>query len=110
MSATSVSGLDGVSRKNMRVLGRTALDQASIAWPLTNVVSMPKRASTPPNSCTVEPKTALEQTTWSPCFSNAIAVARIADMPEAVATQASAPSSAASRVCSIDTVGLLKRE
>jgi hypothetical protein len=32
---------------------------------------------------------------------------RIADMPEAVATQASAPSSAASRSCIMDTVGLV---
>ena len=43
------------------------------------------------------PKTAVEQTMWSPLFSSAIAVARMADMPEAVATQASAPSSAAIR-------------
>ncbi len=37
-------------------------------------------------------------------------MARIADIPEAVATQASAPSSAARRSCNIDTVGLVKRE
>ncbi len=34
---------------------------------------------------------------------------RIADMPDAVATQASAPSSAASRVCIAVTLGFEKR-
>ena len=38
-----------------------------------------------------------EATMWSPALSSPITVARIADMPEAVATQLSAPSSAASR-------------
>jgi hypothetical protein len=61
-------------------------------------------------SCTVAPNTALEHTMWSPALRSDIAVERIADMPEAVAMQASAPSSAARRSCSIDTVGLVKRE
>ena len=63
-----------------------------------------------PKSCTVAPNTAFEHTMWSPAFSSAIAVARIAAMPEAVATQLSAPSSAARRSWNIDTVGLVKRE
>ena len=39
-----------------------------------------------------------------------IAAVRIADIPDAVATQASAPSSAASRSWNMATVGLVNRE
>jgi hypothetical protein len=61
------------------------------------------------NSCTVEPKIEREATTCSPAFMSPITVARIAAMPEAKATQRSAPSSAASRASIICTVGLVKR-
>ena len=57
----------------------------------------------------VEPNTLREQITWSPAFSTAMPVSRIALMPLAVAMQASAPSSAASRRSNIITVGLPKR-
>ncbi len=53
---------------------------------------------------------AFEDTTWSPALSSTIAVARIADMPEAVATQRSPPSMAARRCSKVRTVGLVKRE
>ncbi len=70
---------------------------------------MPNFDRMPPNSCWVAPNRPLEATTWSPACMVAIASDRIADMPEAVAMQASAPSIAASRVCIAVTVGLEKR-
>ncbi len=90
MSEISVRGFDGVSRKNNFVLLLTALRHSSTLVGETNVVSTPKRDRMPPNSWIVAPNTAFEHTTWSPAFRCTIAVARIADMPEAVATQASA--------------------
>jgi hypothetical protein len=59
------------------------------------------------NSWMVAPNTAFEHTTWSPLLRCTIAVARIAAMPEAVATQVSAPSIAARRSWNIETVGLV---
>ena len=76
----------------------------------TNVVSTPKRFRMLLNSCTVAPKTLCEATMWSPAFSSPITQARIADMPEAVATQHSAPSSAARRSWNARPSGLVKRE
>ncbi len=110
MSATSVSGLEGVSRKRSRVAGRTAARQSRGSAPSTNVVATPKRVSTFAKSCTVAPKMLDDETMWSPALRSPIAVARIAAIPDAVATQASAPSSAARRSCSIATVGFEKRE
>ena len=110
ISETSVSGFDGVSRNSILVLGRSARRHSSTRVGETKEVSTPNRARMVPNSCTVAPNTALEQTIWSPLFSSAMAVARIADMPEAVAMQDSAPSSAARRSWNIATVGLVKRE
>ena len=78
--------------------------------PDTNVVLMPKRCRMVPNNCIVAPNTPAEQTTWSPDLSSPIAVDRIAAMPDAVATQHSAPSSAARRCSNTVTVGLVKRE
>ena len=62
MSATSVSGFDGVSRKKSRVAGRTARRHASVSAPSTNVVSTPNFASTTVKSCTVAPKMLEEDT------------------------------------------------
>ena len=107
MSETSVSGLDGVSRNRSRVRGRTAARHSSTRVGDTNVVSMPKRPRMFVKSWMVAPNTALEHTTWSPVFRCTSAVARIAVMPEAVATQLCAPSSAARRSWNIDTVGLV---
>ena len=75
--------------------------------PTTNVVSMPKRGSQLLNSCTVAPNKLRDATMWSPACIKPITLPRMADMPEAVATQHSAPSSAARRSCSAFTVGLV---
>jgi len=53
-----------------------------------------------------EPKSALELTTRSPWPSRAPRATKTADMPDAVAKQASAPSSSRSRSSNIETVGL----
>ena len=58
----------------------------------------------------VLPNTPLAETRWSPLFSSAMQVARIAAIPEEVAMQDSPPSSAANRSWNIRTVGLVKRE
>ena len=110
MSAISVSGFDGVSTNSSRVDGRTARRHASVSAPSTNVVSTPNLGRTVVKSCTVAPKMLDDETMWSPPFISPMTHDRIAAMPEAVATQASAPSSAASRSWNAATVGLLKRE
>ena len=56
------------------------------------------------------PKMLREETIWSPVLSRPIQVAVIADIPDAVATQRSAPSIAASLSSKARTVGLVKRE
>ncbi len=56
------------------------------------------------------PNTACEHTTWSPADKKAKQVAKIAAMPELVATARSAPSKAAKRCSKVRTVGLVKRE
>jgi len=76
----------------------------------TNVVLMPVRARMFENSCTVAPNRPLEATMWSPFFRCARQTAMIAAMPLAIATQSSAPSSAARRSSNMVTVGLVKRE
>ena len=62
------------------------------------------------NNCTVAPKIDDEDTMCSPAFRRPMQQARIADMPDAVATHASAPSRAARRSWNAVTVGLVKRE
>ena len=52
---------------------------------------------------------AAEATTRSPALTMQATEANIADMPEPVATQSSAPSSSANRFSNIATVGLPKR-
>ncbi len=110
MSAMSVSGFDGVSRKNIFVFGRIAARQASRSVGSTKVVSTPKRLKIVEKTLSVEPKMLRELTRWSPAERAVITTETIALMPEAVAMQASPPSSAARRSWNIDTVGLVKRE
>src|SRR5260221_12856577 len=110
ISNTAVRGFDGVSRNKRRVLGRIASFHTEGSVPSAYVVSIPNLERTVLNNCTVAPKTPEEHTTWSPAFSVAIAVARMADIPEPVATQACAPWTAASRSWNAVTVGLVKRE
>src|SRR6185437_4721838 len=105
----SVSGLEGVSIKSSFVLGFTADSQACISVAETNVVSILKLLRIL-NRFTVAPNRLREATMWSPAESRPITQERIADIPEEVATQASAPSSAASRSSKAVTVGLVKRE
>ncbi len=110
MSATSVSGFEGVSRKNSLVFGLTAARQAARSVPSTKVVSTPNLAKMLENSVMVEPKMARELTRWSPACIDDITIDMIALIPDAVAMHASAPSSAARRLWNIATVGLVKRE
>jgi hypothetical protein len=91
-------------------LGFIAARHVEGSVPSAYVVSTPNLERTVLNNCTVAPNTPEEHTTWSPVFSVAIAVARMADIPEAVATQDCAPSRAASRSWNAVTVGLVKRE
>jgi hypothetical protein len=58
----------------------------------------------------VLPNRLREDRMWSPDWRRPMQVARIADMPEAVPTQAAPPSSAARRVSKARTVGFVKRE
>ncbi len=110
MSEISVSGLDGVSRKNNLVSGRTAACHSATLVAETKVVSMPNFFRMPPNRFTVAPNSERDATIWSPAFSTPMQHARIADMPDAVAMHCSAPSIAARRSSNIVTVGLVKRE
>ena len=110
MSPSSVNGLEGVSRNSMRVFGVMADAQASRSSSGTNRVRMPSLPRYWLNRTTVLPKMLREATISSPASSNPRQVDRIAAMPDAVATQRSPPSIAASRVSKVRTVGLVKRE
>lgn len=110
MSAISVSGFDGVSRKNIFVSGRTAFFHASRSVGSTNVVVMPNLVKICENMPSVEPNRLCELTRWSPACNADITTDMIALMPEAVAMHASPPSSAARRSWNIVTVGFVKRE
>ena len=107
MSATSHSGLEGVSVNSIAVSGRTASRQASMSRTGAKLTATPNFAMYLPNRFTVVPNTSCEQTTWSPALSSAIAVLSTAAMPDAVATAASAPSSAARRSSNARTVGFV---
>ena len=72
----------------------------------TKLVSMPKRAISPPSSLMVEPNMDCEQITWSPALSVVSATSKMADMPVDVATAHSVPSMAARRCSKLVTVGL----
>ena len=71
---------------------------------------MPSRGSSVDTIQWQAPNSARDATTRSPAFRWASSAAFTAAMPEAVAQQASAPSSNARRRSSIATVGLPKRE
>ena len=110
MSATSPSGLVGLSAKSIFVSGRIASDQARMSATSTNVVLMPNGGSTFANSDMVVPNRPSAATTWSPPRSSAIAVMKIAAMPDAVAMQLRPPSRAARRPSNARTVGFVNRE
>ena len=109
MSEISVSGLDGVSRKNSFVFGRTAAFHSATSVADTYVVSTPNFLMMLLNRLIVAPNTLRDATMWSPALSSPITQANIADMPDAVAIHCSAPSIAARRSSNIVTVGLVKR-
>ena len=109
MSHTSVSGLVGVSANSSLVLGLIAARHSARSVCDTKLVSTPNLANSLANRLTVEPNTEREHTTWSPALSRPITSSRIALMPVAVATAASAPSMAARRASRLRTVGLLVR-
>ena len=71
---------------------------------------MPKRARIWLKSGTIVPKTPRAAIMWSPADSSPMAMVATAAMPVDVATQASAPSRAASRDWNMVTVGFVKRE
>jgi hypothetical protein len=71
---------------------------------------MPSFARIWSKSGTTVPKTPRAATMWSPVLRSPSVSVATAAMPVAVATQASAPSSAASRDWNIVTVGFVKRE
>ena len=71
---------------------------------------MPSFARIWSKSGTTVPNTPRGAIRWSPDLSRPSVVVVTAAMPVAIATHASAPSSAASRPCIIETVGLVKRE
>ena len=107
MSTSSCIGLLGVS-KNTAVVGS---DSASRHWsrsgPSTNTVSTPQRGRISSRMTKHEPNSPRELTTTrSPWPSRAASATKTADMPEAVAKQASAPSSSRIRSSNIATVGL----
>ncbi|MDT4864496.1 hypothetical protein FQZ97_992590 [compost metagenome] len=106
MSQTSVSGLVGVSANSSFVVGLIAACHAATSVWETKVDSTPNFARSVPISLMVEPNMECEHNTWSPALSRPMHIMRMADMPEAVEMQASAPSSAASRCSKLATVGL----
>jgi hypothetical protein len=103
-------GLAGVSKKNTRVLGRTAASHAALSPMSTTVVSIPNFGSRVSTSQRQEPNAARPPTTWSPALSWLSSAVVIAAMPVAWTRQASAPSIAAMRSSSMATVGFCSRE
>ena len=107
-SATSHRGLDGVSRNSMAVLGRIAARQpASVQQRYETDLHAELRQvfaeqidGGAKHICASRPHGHRD-------LSSAMQVLSIAAMPEAVATPASAPSSAASRCSNARTVGLV---
>ena len=71
---------------------------------------MPNLARFTDSIDTEPPYSAPAATTWSPCCRIVISAIASAAMPEALASAARPPSSAATRSSSAATVGLLSRE
>ena len=109
ISTTSQRGLVGDSRYARRVLSDSADSQADRSKGSTVTISTPNLPKYLVHKFSVDPNTACEQTTRSPACKCAIPSAKVAAIPLAVATQRSAPSSAASRSSKACTVGLSNR-
>lgn len=105
----SASGLQGVSTNSNLALGRTATSHSETSARETRVESTPKCLRTAFSSWTVVPKMLRGTTIWSADDGSPVTHAKIADMPDAVATHRSAPSRAAMRSSKAFTVGPAKR-
>ncbi len=99
-------GLLGVSKKTACVGTDSASRHCSRSDPSTNTVSTPQRGRISSRITKHDPNSPREETTRSPWPNRAASATNTADMPEAVAKHASAPSSWRSRSSNIDTVGL----
>lgn len=110
MSSTARLGLPRLSANTARVLGRIAAAKASGSLASTKLVSMPNFFRFTASMVTVPPYSAPAATTWSPACRMVMSAMASAAMPEALATAARPPSSAATRSSSAATVGLLSRE
>ena len=109
MSQTSVSGLVGVSANSSRVLGLSAAFHCAISVCDTKLLCTPNLANSPPMSLSVDPNMECEQITWSPALSSPMHISRMDDIPVEVASAASVPSRAASRISMLVTVGFPSR-
>ncbi len=110
MSSTTRLGLPNVSANTARVFGRIAAAKAAGAVLSTKLVSMPNFFRLTASMVMLPPYSAPAATTWSPACSMVISAIASAAMPDALATAARPPSSAATRSSSAATVGLLRRE
>ncbi len=106
MSTSSCIGLLGVS-KNTAVVGRSsAASHWARSGPSTKTVSTPQRGRISSRMTKQDPNRAREATTLDPWPHSAARATNTADIPEAVAKQAGAPSSSRSRSSNTATVGL----
>ena len=103
-------GLLGVSRETTLVGVLSAFAHALGSLPLTNSIVTPHLGKISVSTTWQELNIEADATTRSPALTRHAMDANIADIPVPVATQNSAPSSAASLSSNIATVGLPKRE
>ena len=102
--------IDGVSTNSSRVFGVIRRSQSATIGQIRVIRGDAETRRYLSNSTVVLPKMLRELTIWSPWVSSPMQVARMADIPDAVATQHSPPSIAARRSSNARTVGLVNRE
>ena len=105
----SKSGLLGVSIKTTFVGLLSAFAHAAGSFPFTNSKVTPHLGRNSVITTWQELNIEADATTWSPALTMQAMDANMADIPEPVATQNSAPSIAAKRFSNIATVGLWNR-
>ena len=106
MSTSDCIGFDGVSKNTACVGTDSASSHCARSSPSTNTVSTPQRGRISLHTTKHDPNRLRAATNRSPAPSSAPSEVNTADMPDAVAKQAGAPSSSRSRSSNIDTVGL----
>ena len=106
-SITSSFGFPKDSAKKTLVFGLTASLKLSTLSGSTKVVVMPNLGSVLLSMLYVPPYRLFDATIWSPDFNKVIKVVAIAEVPEAVATAATPPSTAANLCSKTSLVGLL---